>query len=219
MRSDSPSSHVLSCCLLRRFTRFPFLRVKKNAQMGPGPAQYKVRLQTTRGDVVILVHRDWSPLGADHFYELTQMRFYDNNAFFRALRGFVVQWGINGDPQVNKSWSEITIKDDPPKVSNKIGTVVFAKTGEPDSRTTQLFINLGNNSAALDPQGFTPFGEVIQGMENVMKIYADYGEIAPGGAGPNPAAIADIGNPYLEEHFPKLDYVKTARVIPSPAAK
>lgn len=187
---------------------------KKTAQMGPSPAQYKVRLQTTRGDVVILVHRDWSPLGADHFYELTQMRFYDNNAFFRALRGFVVQWGINGDPQVNKSWSEITIKDDPPKVSNKIGTVVFAKTGEPNSRTTQLFINLGDNSAALDPQGFTPFGEVIQGMENVMKIYADYGEIAPSGTGPNPAAIADIGNPYLEEHFPKLDYVKTARVIP-----
>ncbi len=187
---------------------------KKTAKMGPGPAQYKVRLQTTRGDVVILVHRDWSPLGADHFYELTQMRFYDHNAFFRALRGFVVQWGINGDPQVNKSWSEITIQDDPPKVSNKIGTVVFAKTGEPNSRTTQLFINLGDNSAALDPQGFTPFGEVIQGMENVMKIYADYGEIAPGGTGPNPAAIADIGNPYLEEHFPKLDYVKTARVIP-----
>ena len=187
---------------------------KKTAQMGPGPAQYKVRLQTTRGDVVILVHRDWSPLGADHFYELTQMRFYDNNAFFRALRGFVVQWGINGDPQVNKSWSEITIQDDRPKVSNKIGTVVFAKTGEPNSRTTQLFINLGDNSAALDPQGFTPFGEVIQGMENVMKIYADYGEIAPSGTGPNPAAIADIGNPYLEEHFPKLDYVKTARIIP-----
>lgn len=187
---------------------------RKTAQMGPGPAQYKVRMQTTKGDVIILVHRDWSPLGADHFYELTQMRFYDNNAFFRALHGFVVQWGINGDPQVNKSWSEITIKDDPPKVSNKIGTVVFAKTGEPDSRTTQLFINLGDNSAALDPQGFTPFGEVIQGMDNVMKIYTDYGEIAPGGTGPSPAAIADIGNPYLEEHFPKLDYVKTTRVIP-----
>ena len=171
-------------------------------------------MQTTRGDVVILVHRDWSPLGADHFYELTEMRFYDNNAFFRALRGFVVQWGISGDPQVNKSWSEITIKDDPPKVSNKIGTVVFAKTGEPNSRTTQLFINLGDNSASLDPQGFTPFGEVIQGMDNVMKIYTDYGEIAPGGTGPSPAAIADIGNPYLEEHFPKLDYVKTTRVIP-----
>ncbi len=186
---------------------------KKTARLGPAPAQYKVRLQTTKGDVVLLVHRDWSPLGADHFYELTQMRFYDNNAFFRVLRGFVVQWGINGDPQVNKSWSEISIKDDPPKVSNKIGTVVFAKTGEPDSRTTQLFINLGDNSASLDPQGFTPFAEVIQGMENVMHIYALYGEIAPNGTGPSPAAIADIGTPYLEEHFPKLDYLKTARIV------
>jgi len=187
---------------------------KKSGKMGPGPAQYKVQLRTTKGDVVLLVHRDWSPLGADHFYELTNMRFYDNNAFFRALRGFVVQWGVNGDPAVNKSWSEITMKDDPPKVSNKIGTVVFAKTGEPNSRTTQLFINLADNSSSLDAQGFTPFAEVIQGMENVMKIYTEYGEIAPNGTGPNPAAIADIGNPYLEEHFPKLDYIKTARVIP-----
>ena len=187
---------------------------KKSAKMGPGPPQYKVRLQTTKGDVVILVHRDWSPLGADHFYELTQMRFYDHNAFFRALKGFVVQWGINGDPQVDKSWSQITIKDDPPKVPNKTGTIVFAKTGEPDSRTTQLFINIGDNSTSLDPQGFTPFGEVIGGLDNVMKLYAGYGEIAPGGTGPSPAAIADIGNPYLEEHFPKLDYINTARVIP-----
>jgi peptidyl-prolyl cis-trans isomerase A (cyclophilin A) len=187
---------------------------KRSAQMGPAPAQFKVRLTTTKGDVVILVHRDWSPLGADHFHELTSMRFYDNNGIFRALRGFVVQWGVNGDPQVNKSWSEITIKDDPPKVPNKVGTVVFAKTGEPNSRTTQLFINLTDNSAALDPQGFTPFGEVIQGMEAVMKLNTEYGEIPPNGAGPNPAAIADIGNPYLEEHFPRLDYVKTARIIP-----
>jgi peptidyl-prolyl cis-trans isomerase A (cyclophilin A) len=187
---------------------------KKSAEMKPAPEQYKVRLQTTKGDILILVHRDWSPLGADHFYELTKMGFYDGNAFFRALRGFVVQWGINGDPKVNKDWSEITIKDDPPKVSNKVGTVVFAKTGEPNSRSAQLFINLGDNSSSLDSQGFTPFGEVIQGMENVLNIYTGYGEGAPGGEGPSQAAIADIGNPYLEEHFPKLDYVKTARIVP-----
>ncbi len=187
---------------------------KKSAAMERAPDQFKVQMHTTKGDVVILVHRDWSPVGADHFYELTKMRFYDNNAFFRALRGFVVQWGINGDPQVDKSWSEISIKDDPPKVPNKTGTVVFAQTGQPNSRTTQLFINLRDNSAALDPQGFTPFGEVIQGMDNVMQIYTDYGEVAPNGRGPSPAAIADIGNAYLEEHFPKLDYIKTARILP-----
>lgn len=186
---------------------------KKSAKMEPAPAQYKVRLQTTRGDVVILVHRDWSPIGADHFYELTKMGFYNNNAFFRALKGFVVQWGINGDPQVNKSWSEISMPDDPPKVSNKTGTIVFAKTSEPNSRTTQVFVNLGDNSASLDPQGFTPFGEVIQGLDNLMHVYMEYGDIPPNGAGPNPAAIADIGTPYLEEHFPKLDYIKKAQII------
>jgi peptidyl-prolyl cis-trans isomerase A (cyclophilin A) len=185
----------------------------KRAEAVQAPPQYKVRLQTTKGDVVILVHRDWSPLGADHFYELTKMGFYNDSRFFRALKGFIVQWGINGDPKINKDWSEITIKDDPPKVSNKIGTVLFAMAG-PNSRTTQVFINLGDNSGSLDPQGFTPFGEVIQGMDNVQNIYMDYGEGAPQGSGPSQAAIADIGTPYLEEHFPKLDYIKKAQIIP-----
>ena len=187
---------------------------KKSARMETAPSEYKVRLQTTKGDVVILVHRNWSPLGADHFYELVKMRFYNNNAFFRALKSFVVQWGINGDPNVNKSWSTITIKDDPPKVSNKTGTVVFAKTGEPDSRTTQVFVNLRDNSDTLDPQGFTPFGEVIQGLDIISSVYMGYGDFPPAGEGPNPAAMADIGNDYLEEHFPKLDYVKKAAVMP-----
>jgi peptidyl-prolyl cis-trans isomerase A (cyclophilin A) len=186
---------------------------KKSAEMKQAPPEFKVKLATTKGDVVILVHRDWSPLGADHFYELTQMHFYDGTRFFRALKGFIVQWGINGDPKVNKDWSVIPIHDDPPKVSNKVGTVVYAAAG-PNSRTTQLFINLGDNSRTLDPQGFTPFGEVIQGMDNVMKLYMGYGEGPPGGTGPDQAAIADIGNPYLEEHFPKLDYIKTVRVVP-----
>ncbi|MFL6451032.1 MAG: peptidylprolyl isomerase [Bryobacteraceae bacterium] len=186
---------------------------KKNAEAVQAPAQYNVRLQTTKGDVVILVHRDWSPLGADHFYELTKMGFYNDNRFFRALKGFIVQWGINGDPKINKDWSEISIKDDPPKVSNKVGTVVFAMAG-PNTRTTQVFINLGDNSGSLDPQGFTPFGEVIQGMENVQNVYMDYGEGAPQGSGPSQAAIANIGTPYLEEHFPKLDYIKKAQIVP-----
>ncbi len=181
---------------------------KESAKAEPAPAEFKARLQTTKGDVVVLVHRDWSPIGADHFYELTKMGFFNDNAFFRTVPGFIVQWGMNGDPKVNKDWSVITIKDDPPKVSNKVGTIVFAKTGEPNSRSTQLFINLGDNSGSLDSQGFTPFGEVIQGMDNVMKIDMEYGEQ------PNQAAIADIGAPYLEEHFPRLDYVKKTIIIP-----
>lgn len=180
---------------------------KKSAEMKAGPAQYKVRFQTTKGDIVVLVHRDWSPLGADHFYELTKMGFYDDNRFFRTVPAFIVQWGVNGDPKVNKDWSEISIRDDAPRVSNKVGTVVFASAG-PNSRTTQLFINLGDNSKSLDPQGFTPFGEVIQGMENVMHLNMEYGEQ------PSQAAIADIGNGYLEEHFPRLDYIKKATIVP-----
>jgi peptidyl-prolyl cis-trans isomerase A (cyclophilin A) len=141
------------------------------------------------------------------------MGFYNGDRFFRAIRGFIVQFGINGDPKVNQDWSQITIADDPPKVSNKVGTVVFASAG-PQSRTTQVFINLGDNSATLDPQGFTPFGEVIQGMDNVMNIYMDYGEGAPQGNGPSQSAIAQIGNDYLDHRFPKLDYIKTAKIEP-----
>jgi len=180
---------------------------KKSAEMKAGPTQYKVRMETSKGDVLVLVHRDWSPLGADHFYELTKMGFYNDNRFFRTVPGFIVQWGVNGEPKINKDWSEIPVRDDAPRVSNKVGTVVFASAG-PNSRTTQLFINLGDNSASLDAQGFTPFGEVIQGMDNVMHFNMEYGEQ------PSQAAIADIGNGYLEEHFPRLDYIKKASIIP-----
>lgn len=180
---------------------------KKTAAMKAAPAEFKVQLTTTKGDVVILVHRDWAPNAADHFYELVNMGFYNKNAFFRCVPNFIVQWGINGDPAVNKDWSQITIKDDPPKVSNKIGTVVFAQLSEPNSRTTQLFINLANNSSSLDPQGFTPFGEVVMGMENVMHINMEYRER------PSQDSISTDGNDYLEEHFPRLDYIKKAQVI------
>jgi peptidyl-prolyl cis-trans isomerase A (cyclophilin A) len=187
---------------------------RKPAADPPAPATYRVLLQTTKGDVVILVHRDWSPIGADHFYRLVKAGFYNDNAFFRALPNFVVQWGINGNPKINQQWSAISIKDDPPKVSNKIGTVVFAKTGEPDSRTTQVFINLRDNSASLDPQGFTPFGEIVQGMENIEQIYMGYGDGPPHGQGPDQEAISQNGNAYLRQNYPKLDYIKSATIIP-----
>ncbi|MGI8958643.1 MAG: peptidylprolyl isomerase [Bryobacteraceae bacterium] len=180
-------------------------------ESGPAPPEYNVVLQTTKGEVVISVHRDWAPLGADRFYELTKIGFYDGDRFFRALRGFVVQFGVNGDPKVNKQWSEIPIKDDPPKVTNKVGTITFATSG-PNSRSTQIFINIGDNSR-LDDQGFTPFGEVTKGLDSIQNVYMDYGDGPPGGTGPDQGAIADVGNAYLEEHFPKLDYIKTARVL------
>lgn len=174
----------------------------------PGPPEYKVMLTTTKGNILILVHREWAPVGADHFYELVQNKFYDNNAFFRIVPKFIVQWGINGDPNVNKRWADASIPDDPPKVSNRTGTVVFAATGQPNSRTTQCFINLGNNSNTLDSQGFAPFGEVIQGMDVVMNLNPEYGEQ------PQQGDISQQGNAYLQQSFPHLDYIKTARVVP-----
>lgn len=189
------------------------------------PPEYKVLLQTTKGDVVILVHREWSPLGADHFYELVRAGYYNNNAFFRAIKNFVVQFGMNGDPKLTARWSEKPIKDDPsPKVPNKTGSVVFAQTSQPNSRTTHIFINIGDNSDHLDSMGFTPFGEVIQGLDNVMNLYMDYGDAPPEGSGPDQDALAKGGNAYLKEHFPKLDYIVKATIVPptpaaAPAAK
>lgn len=179
---------------------------QKQAQMRPAPAEYKVVLETTKGDVTILVHRDWSPLGADHFYQLVNSGFYNGDRFFRVVPDFVVQFGMNGDPNVNKQWSDANIQDDPVKVSNKQGTVVFAKTSEPNSRSTQIFINLGDNSR-LDAQGFSPFGEVIKGMDSVEEFYKGYGE------SPDQGQISALGNSYLEQSFPKLDYIKKAYVV------
>ena len=211
MRTLRLLSASLLCSSLLFFSACESKKAKIETQ--PAPPQFKVSMTTTKGEIVLLVHRDWSPLGADRFYDLAKMGFYDDNRFFRVLKGFIVQWGVNGDPKINKSWSEIPIKDDPPKVENKVGTVVFAAAG-PNSRTTQVFINLADNSRSLDPQGFTPFGEVIAGLDNVQNLYGGYGEGAPQGGGPDQAAIADIGTPYLEEHFPKLDYIKKAKIVP-----
>lgn len=177
-----------------------------NEEIRHAPEEYKVVLQTTKGDVTILVHRNWSPLGADHFYQLINLGFYNGDRFFRVVPDFVVQFGMNGDPTTNKQWSDANIADDPVKVSNKQGTVVFAKTSEPNTRSTQIFINLGNNSR-LDAQGFSPFGEVIQGMDSVEAFYKDYGE------SPDQAQIGQRGNAYLQESFPKLDYIKKASVV------
>jgi peptidyl-prolyl cis-trans isomerase A (cyclophilin A) len=186
----------------------------------PIPAEYKVKFETTKGDVVIQVHHDWAPLGADHFYQLVTKHYYDNNAFFRAIKGFVVQFGMNGDPKVTAQWNK-PIKDDPPKMPNKTGTVTFAKTGMPDSRTTHIFININDNADALDAMGFTPFGEVLSGMDVVNNLYMGYGDGPPSGVGPDQEALTHGGNTYLQKAFPNLDYIKKATVIdpPPPAPK
>jgi peptidyl-prolyl cis-trans isomerase A (cyclophilin A) len=174
------------------------------------PATYKAKFETTKGDFVIEVTRAWAPLGADRFYNLVKNGFYDDVRFFRVLSGFMAQFGINGNPAVMSAWRNAPIKDDPVKQSNKRGYVTFATAG-PNTRTTQVFINFGDNSG-LDGQGFTPFGRVISGMDVVDKLYAGYGEGAPRGNGPDQGQIQSQGNRYLERDFPKLDYIKKATI-------
>ncbi len=182
----------------------------------PVPAEYKVKFETTKGDIIIQVHQSWAPQGADHFYQLVTKGYYDNNAFFRAMKDFVVQFGMNGDPKVTAKWNTVPVKDDPPAGhSNKIGTVTFAQTSMPNSRTTHIFINLADNDA-LDSMNFTPFGEVISGMDVVKSLYMGYGDGPPGGAGPDQEALAHGGNAYLQKSFPLLDYIKKATVIDPP---
>ena len=174
------------------------------------PATYKAAFDTSAGKFVIDVHRDWAPKGADRFYNLVKNGYYDDCRFFRVISGFMVQFGISGDPALNKVWAPARIQDDPVKKSNTRGMVTFAMGG-PNTRTTQVFINFGNN-ANLDPQGFPPFGEVTSGMDIVDQIYSGYGEGAPRGRGPDQGRIRMEGNSYLKKEFPKLDYVKKATI-------
>jgi peptidyl-prolyl cis-trans isomerase A (cyclophilin A) len=172
------------------------------------PGQFKVRLETSKGPIVIELHRDWAPNGVDRMYQLVEQGYYDNVRFFRVVPGFVVQFGMHGDPATNSKWVAQPLIDDPVKQSNKRGTVTFAKTGMPNSRTTQLFINLQDN-AMLDPQGFAPIGEIVEGMSVVDRLYSGYGG-APSDSQPR---IAAEGNAFLKQVYPKLDFVKTAKVV------
>lgn len=174
------------------------------------PATYKAKFDTSRGVFVIEVRRDWAPNGADRFYNLVKNGFFDDARFFRVLSGFMVQFGINGNPAIQRNWRTAAIKDDPVKQSNTPGMVTFATAG-PNTRTTQVFVNYGNN-ARLDGQGFAPFGKVVSGMDVVEKLYAQYGEGAPGGAGPDQSKIQGEGNAYLNRYFPSLDFIKKATV-------
>jgi peptidyl-prolyl cis-trans isomerase A (cyclophilin A) len=174
------------------------------------PATYKVRFDTSKGTFVVEVHRDWAPLGADRFYNLVKNGFYDDARFFRVISGFMVQFGINGNPQVSAKWRQANIQDDPVRASNHEGYITFATAGR-NTRTTQVFINYGDNRA-LDSQGFAPFGQVISGMSVVKALYSGYGEGAPQGQGPEQGRIQGEGNKYLISAFPKLDYIKKATI-------
>lgn len=170
------------------------------------PNLFKVKFETTAGDFVVEVHREWAPKGADQFYNAVKAGFYDDTRFFRVVPGFMVQFGINGDPATQEKWRDANIQDDPVRGSNKKGYVTFAQSSAPNSRTTQIFINYGDNSF-LDGQRFAPFGVVVDGMDKVEAIESKYGEK------PNQQLIQTQGNAYLNSKFPDLDYVKKASVM------
>jgi peptidyl-prolyl cis-trans isomerase A (cyclophilin A) len=176
------------------------------------PDSFKVKFETTKGSFTIEVTRAWAPNGADRFFNLVSAGFFKDIAFFRAIDGFMAQFGIHGDPKVSTAWREARIPDDPTgQQSNLPGFLTFATSG-PNSRTTQMFINFGNN-AGLDSQGFPPIGRVIEGMDVVKKLNTEYGEGAPSGRGPNQGQVQGQGNAYLKASFPNLDYIKSATVL------
>jgi len=175
------------------------------------PDDFQVKFKTSQGDVIFDITRKLAPLGADRFHEAVSKGFYDKCRFFRVLPGFVVQFGINGDPDIQSHWRQAQIKDDPVKGSNIRGTLVFATAG-PDTRTTQMFINFSDNSR-LDRMGFAPIGKVVKGMDIVEKINAEYAQK------PNQTFIQQDGNKYLEEVFPRLDFIEKATIVKKDAKK
>ena len=176
------------------------------------PETYQVKFTTTRGDFTVTVTRGWAPLGADRFYNLVKHGFYNNASFFRVVPDFVAQFGISANPAVSAAWKKTEIKDDPVVQSNKKGYITFATSG-PDTRTTQVFINLKDNTT-LDRRGFAPFGQVTEGMNVVGMFYDQYGDTA----GPDQDQLEKLGKPYLDKGWPKLDSIKTATLVGAAAA-
>lgn len=174
------------------------------------PNVFRARFDTSKGAFVIEVHREWAPLAADRFYNLVRNGFYDGTRFFRVRTGFMAQFGLNGDPNIQAAWQRASLRDEPPMKSNTRGYVSFTKENLPNTRFTQIFINYGDNSY-LDGQGFAPFGQVVTGMEVVDKLVSP-----PRDNEPDQRRILREGNGYLQKEFPQLDFVKKAMLVPSP---
>lgn len=179
------------------------------------PQRFFVRFETTKGAFVIDVHRDWAPRGADRFYQLVQSGFFDDSRFYRVRAGYIVQFGIAGDPAIAQRWRDQRFPDDSVRHTNLRGVVAYAMTG-PDTRTTQIYINLRDNTQ-LDAQGFSPIGELVRGMDVVDALYAGYGETSGGGMrNGKQAPMFEQGNAYLDRNYPKLDHLRRAVVVRAP---
>ena len=185
--------------------------VSKKAEQAP--EKFYAKFETTKGDFILEVVRDWAPRGADRFYELLHDKYYDGSRFFRVRPGFIVQFGISKDPKQSELWRQLKLPDDPVKQKNLKGYVSYAMAG-PGSRTTQVFINLANNSGRLDGSGFAPFARVVEGMDVVEKLYAGYGEVqALGGGGPDSLKIEGLGEEYLARNFSRLDKIDQVTIV------
>ena len=216
-KTTSPATHAATTTHSTTAARSSASLLNPASLKLQAPAVFNAKFTTSKGDFVVEVTRAWSPRGADHFYNLVKYHFFDGTAFFRVLPGFVVQFGISPRPDVARVWEPAKIPDDPVAQSNTRGTLTFA-TGGPNTRTTQVFINLNDNTN-LDSMGFSPFGKVVSGMDVVDKFYSEYGEGAPSGNGPDQGRMQQEGKAYLEKSFPLLDTIKTTVILPrAPAA-
>jgi cyclophilin family peptidyl-prolyl cis-trans isomerase len=207
---------LAACAAVGGHSNAALLHPESPEMNSQAPDRFRVSLETTKGLVVLEIHRDWAPRGADRFYNLVRHGFYDDARFFRVIAGRWAQFGIPGDPQIAALWRQQTFPDDPPRESNRRGTIAFA-FAVPKGRTTQVFINLRDNSETLDPQGFAPFGRVVEGMDAVDALNAEYGESAGGGIrGGRQDPLFAGGNVYLAREFPRLDFIRRARVMEEP---
>ncbi len=176
------------------------------------PEVFRVKFQTSKGDFVVEARRAWAKHGADRFYELVRMKYFDQGRFFRVVPGFIAQFGVHRDFNVHAKWREYFIVDDPPQQKNLRGTLAYAMSG-PDTRATEIFINLADNKA-LDDQSFVPFAKVIQGMDVVDQFYSGYGEMRPEGKYIEPGRVEGEANEYLTQRFPKLDFILHTQFVP-----
>jgi len=175
------------------------------------PDVFRVKFTTTQGDFIVEATKSWAPRGVDRFHELLRMHYFNEGRFFRVVPGFVAQFGVHKDYDIHDRWRKYFILDDPPQQKNLRGTLAFAQS-EPNTRATEIFINLADN-AALDAQNFTPFAKVVSGMEVIDKLYSGYGEMRPEGKFIDPNRVENGANAYLEAHFPKMDYIKRTEIL------